>query len=82
MVDNECKSSSGHKLASLRRSCFISTLSLCLLSRSFSLLSRDSVTLSGRLSLSRLLNEKVKSTDSSLVRASSTYLQIVFLVYW
>lgn len=52
VLDNEWKSSSGHKLASVRRSCLISTLSRCLLSRSFSLLSRDSVTLSGRLSLS------------------------------
>lgn len=43
------KSSSGHK-TSLRRSCLISTLSRCLLFKSFSL--QSSEMLSGRLSLS------------------------------
>lgn len=90
VLDNEWKSSSGHKLASVRRSCLISTLSRCLLSRSFSLLSRDSVTLSGRLSLSewkenleiRFVDHQSSGGSEQLLFFSwTTNLQIVFLVY-
>lgn len=89
VLDNEWKSSSGHKLASVRRSCLISTLSRCLLSRSFSLLSRDSVTLSGRWSLSgerrRRRRAKLDITNTSRgfgkACGACTNLQIVFLVY-